>query len=167
MSPPVIHRDIKPKNVFVKGGACVLGDFGLMKQSAERDDDTREAIFKRSVGWGMPFFYRTPDQVAYARNQSDLTIASDVFQLGLFGWRSYSQDGIRRNELNTTRFCRMSSSRTSAIRGLSGVFITNLIRDMLVFDPVKRPSAGMLLESWQGVFFNAAKQELVKKKRVL
>src|SRR5262249_11449811 len=30
LDPVVIHRDIKPDNIFVKGASCVLGDFGLM-----------------------------------------------------------------------------------------------------------------------------------------
>src|SRR6266545_2202432 len=32
LQPQVVHRDLKPQNVFVKGGSCVLGDFGLMKK---------------------------------------------------------------------------------------------------------------------------------------
>lgn len=61
----------------------MLGDFGLLKRGKEIDDDSSENIFKRSVGPGMPFCYRTPDQVSYARNEAELTVASDIFQLGL------------------------------------------------------------------------------------
>jgi len=41
----------------------------LIGGTADQDCD----IFKDSVGLGMPFFYRTPDLIAYARGKSDLT----------------------------------------------------------------------------------------------
>jgi serine/threonine protein kinase len=75
----VAHRDIKPQNIFLKGRSCVLGDFGLLKIG--NDVDTDRKVFKESVGPGMPFFYRTPDLVAYAKNKADLSSKSDVFQL--------------------------------------------------------------------------------------
>jgi serine/threonine protein kinase len=79
---PVVHRDIKPKNIFLKGQSCVLGDFGLMKFIDKNDEVDRE-IFKESVGPGMPYYYRTPDLIAYARYESSISTKSDVFQLGL------------------------------------------------------------------------------------
>jgi serine/threonine protein kinase len=82
LAPQVVHRDIKPHNIFVKGGSAVLGDFGLMKLLDDNPEADRE-IFKESVGPGMPFFYRTPDLIAYARNEADITTKSDIFQLGL------------------------------------------------------------------------------------
>src|SRR5947207_5804762 len=39
LEPAVIHRDIKPKNIFVKGGSCILGDFGLLKHWQAKDDE--------------------------------------------------------------------------------------------------------------------------------
>jgi len=82
LDPSVIHREIKPQNIFVKGHSCVLGDFGLMKLTDADSDEDRE-IFKESVGPGMPLRYRTPDQVAYLKNETPLTTKSDIFQLGL------------------------------------------------------------------------------------
>jgi len=31
LNQKVVHRDIKPQNIFVKGRSCVLGDFGLRR----------------------------------------------------------------------------------------------------------------------------------------
>ena len=80
--PPVIHRDIKPKNIFVKGGSCVLGDFGLMKHW-KVDFDEDKTLIKESPGPGMPRGYRTPDLVDYLRHDRPLTPSSDIFQVGL------------------------------------------------------------------------------------
>ena len=41
----VIHRDIKPQNIFVKGNSCVLGDFGLMKWEGLGDAEDKD-VFK-------------------------------------------------------------------------------------------------------------------------
>lgn len=90
----IIHRDIKPNNIFVNGSNAVLGDFGLIKaldineQLNEQVDDDIEMInetaFHTAEGYvAMPYFYRTPELVAYANKRDVLHIESDVFQLGL------------------------------------------------------------------------------------
>lgn len=90
----VIHRDIKPNNIFINGCDAVLGDFGLIKNLnagenmdlADEDDVQmiNETAFHAADGYvAMPYFYRTPELVAYANKQDVLHIESDVFQLGL------------------------------------------------------------------------------------
>jgi serine/threonine-protein kinase len=80
--PPVVHRDVKPQNIFIKGRSCVLGDFGLMKVLNGSEEMDRE-VFRESTGPGMPYYYRTPDLIAYAKGEANITPKSDVFQLGL------------------------------------------------------------------------------------
>lgn len=93
-SKNVIHRDIKPNNIFVNGSNAVLGDFGLIKEldaadqfNCADDDDIEminETVFHTADGYiAMPYFYRTPELVAYANKQDVLHLESDVFQLGL------------------------------------------------------------------------------------
>src|SRR5262245_23704743 len=76
-NPPVVHRDIKPQNIFVKGRSSVLGDFGLMKALDGKPDGTRE-VFNESATAGMPFFYRTPDLVGYMKDGDAISAKSDV-----------------------------------------------------------------------------------------
>ena len=82
LDPPVVHRDIKPRNAFVRGEACILGDFGLMKHGPVHDDEDREVV-RQSYGPRMPQLYRTPDLVEYLKGGPSPTTSSDVFQLGL------------------------------------------------------------------------------------
>lgn len=167
LEPPVIHRDIKPQNVFVKGGACVLGDFGLMKRLDDVEGESPEVVFKRSVGPGMPFFYRTPDQVAYARNQRDLTVASDVFQLGLVAAELFTGRNPEKRAAHNDFLSDVELEELRFVSGAAGAVIASLIRSMLEFDPENRPNAGLLLEQWRGVFFEVAEQQSAIEGRVM
>jgi serine/threonine protein kinase len=154
---PVVHRDVKPQNIFVKGKSCVLGDFGLMKildQNVAEDQVT----FKESIGPGMPFYYRTPDLVAYAKDGTPLTTKTDVFQLGLVlaefftGWnparRPYNDDVLAPVVLEPLGSCPGKFSGS----------IATLINRMLTFDPSKRPAASELLDGWMGLFEAVCKE---------
>ncbi|MCY1036166.1 protein kinase [Corallococcus sp. BB11-1] len=156
-SPQAVHRDIKPQNIFVKGRACVLGDFGLMKLLDESDEVDRP-VFKESTGPGMPFLYRTPDLVAYAKNESALTVKTDVFQLGLvlaelFTGRNPAKrpppdDLLVPVELFPIGFC----------PGRFGPLIFQYLNQMLTQDPAQRPTASQLMDKWLGLFTNVCEE---------
>lgn len=146
---PVIHRDIKPQNIFVKGGSCVLGDFGLMKFIDVHDDADRE-ILKESELPGMPFYYRTPDLIRYARKEAGITEKSDVFQLGLVlaelftGWNPAQRPREMLDDIVLDPI--------GHIGGAVGGGIATLLKRMLIDDPAARDSAANLMDGWQGVF---------------
>lgn len=80
----LIHRDIKPHNVFVANdGRLVLGDFGIVFSQFE--EDTRLSDIADNVGsrdW-MPGW-------AMARRIEELSPAFDVFSLGKLLWAMIS-----------------------------------------------------------------------------
>lgn len=155
LNPAVIHRDIKPKNVFVKGRSCVLGDFGLLKHVDAETDDDRE-VFKESIGVGMPFRYRTPDQVAYLNGESALTPKSDVFQLGLVLAELFTGRNPERASAEFSEPVEVEPLGT--IPGALSGSIASVINRMLENDAQVRSSATQLLDPWEGIFRAAVKQ---------
>lgn len=151
LTPQVVHRDIKPQNIFVKGGSCVLGDFGLMKLLDGNAEEDRE-VFKESVGPGMPFFYRTPDLIAYARNDADVTPKSDVFQLGLVLTELFTgrNPAVRPSD----HLEPLTLEPVGTIPGGLGGSVASLLHRMLKTDTALRPEASALLDPWQGLFGN-------------
>jgi len=151
--PAVIHRDIKPRNVFVKGRSCVLGDFGLLKrQTIERDSD--DGRLKQSVGLGMPFRYRTPDLVDYACGRRQLTTKSDVFQLGLVLAELFT--GKNPQIESKTPLAPVKLRRLGKVLGSHEAPIRSLVASMLEIDADRRRAADELLVAWQAVFMEAA-----------
>jgi len=148
-NPPVIHRDIKPKNIFVKGQSCVLGDFGLMK-FLNQDDGTDREIYGDRARTGMPFFYRTPDLVAYLREGTPLTTKTDIFQLGLVVAETFT--GWNPEISAESMADPVDLERLKFIPGALGTRIRGLIESMLEPEPSRRPSAADLMDPWEGVF---------------
>ncbi|HEX5506815.1 MAG TPA: protein kinase, partial [Thermomicrobiales bacterium] len=71
----IIHRDVKPGNVFLDGGRAVLADFGIAKAVAEA---TGVALTQSGVGMGTPE-YIAPEQ-ALGR---PLDGRADIYSLGV------------------------------------------------------------------------------------
>jgi len=151
-SPPVVHRDVKPQNIFVKGRACVLGDFGLLKRLDDEPESEDRDLLKESVGIGMPYFYRSPDLVAYACNETSITTKSDVFQLGLVLTELFTGRNPCARPTDDDPLTAVQLEPMRAIPSNHGGLIAPLLRDMLLMDPAKRPSAEALLARWLGAF---------------
>jgi len=161
--PAIIHRDIKPENIFLKGRSCVLGDFGLMKVMTALGDDDRTVI-KESTGPGMPKFFRTPDLVAYARRETGLTPASDVFQLGLVLAELFTGHNPLMRCGDFLAPVKLEALR--AIAGEAGARIGALIEEMLLPEPDKRKTAAELLDPWEGVFQEAVSRSVALEGRL-
>lgn len=150
LEPQVVHRDIKPENIFIKGGSCVLGDLGLLKRLVATDTVDDKELVKTSIGVGMPFYYRTPDLVAYLNNGTPLTLKTDVFQLGLVLAELFSGRNPLRAPTDFTDPIELGP--VGWIDGKYGAGIAAQIRRMLELDPAKRPSAAELIDGWEAIF---------------
>lgn len=149
--PQAVHRDIKPQNIFVKGRSCVLGDFGLMKLLDDAEEEDR-LVFKESIGPGMPFYYRTPDLIAYAKNEGPLTVKTDVFQLGLVLAELFTGRNPAKRPQGNDLLSPIELEPLGACPGRYAGSIATLLKRMLTLDTVQRPSASQLMDGWLGLF---------------
>jgi serine/threonine protein kinase len=155
--PPVIHRDIKPKNIFVKGGSCVLGDFGLMKHW-KVDFDEDKTVVKESPGPGMPRGYRTPDLVDYLRHDRPLTPSSDIFQVGLVLAEMFT--GVNPEKpLKGDDFTKdVELDPLEELDHRLGTSVRALIEAMLEQQVEKRPRPAHSISAFLGLYLDEAKQ---------
>ena len=72
----IIHRDIKPDNIFLSNkGAVKVGDLGLAKSLAA---DAGSALTQSGIMVGTPF-YCSPEQ---AQAEKDIDFRADIYSLG-------------------------------------------------------------------------------------
>lgn len=155
LDEPVVHRDIKPQNIFIKGRSCVLGDFGLMKKLDRNTEQDRE-IFRESIGPGMPYYYRTPNLIAYVRNESELSVKSDIFQLGLVLAELFTgrNPAIKPND-NLDPF---EMEPLKSVPGGLGPPIGNVLAQMLNLNWNDINDIDFIMDNWQGLFESAVKR---------
>jgi serine/threonine protein kinase len=153
--PPAVHRDIKPSNIFLKGGACVLGDFGLIFQ-VEGPGRGVAGAGKRSGVAEMARSYRTPELVAYHNGGPKPSPASDVFQLGLVAAELFSGTNPL---LPDSAEKPLRVQPVAPIQGPYAEPIRSMLGQMLIQETDQRPSASDLLSRWQELFLTLRKKE--------
>lgn len=149
---PITHRDIKPENIFVKGRACVLGDFGLLKEG-DGIDPSVDFKIEPSSGVRFPRLYPTPDLIEYSKSKSPpspITPKSDVFQLGLVLAELFTGNlpiAVRKNPFDPIDIVDLGK-----IHGSQGAAIKSHIEKMLTKDAEKRPTADEIFDVFEGAF---------------
>ena len=75
----VVHRDIKPDNILLSGGAATVADFGIAKAlSSARRESADGALTTLGMSLGTPA-YMAPEQVA---GDPDTDHRADIYSLG-------------------------------------------------------------------------------------
>lgn len=138
----IIHRDVKPDNVFLARGdhegECVpkLVDFGIAKRTAEGE----LRLTKTSVAMGTPF-YMAPEQAMGAK---DVTAAADQYAFAAMLYESVSgkvpHDGSSYNELIINKVTKDPAPLSSVKPEIPGAFAAVVMR-ALSRDPSARFSS--------------------------
>jgi len=78
-SDGIVHRDIKPDNILLSGGACTVADFGIAKAiSSARRSEEGDTLTSLGTSLGTPA-YMAPEQVA---GDPNVDHRADIYSLG-------------------------------------------------------------------------------------
>jgi serine/threonine protein kinase len=132
----VIHRDIKPKNIFLRKpeNTPVLGDFGIC---FIEDDGTRLTLTDEAVG---AFKFMAPE-MENGRNQ--VTTKADVYSLGKVLYWLLSGGEIFNRELHREKEWDLKGSKFDNVFSYDKLcleHINRILDFMIVYQPEKRRS---------------------------
>lgn len=128
-----VHRDIKPDNILRFEERYVLGDLGIVKWSDFTDDFiSAGTITKNDMQLGS-WFYMAPEQ---NDSPSSVTQRSDIYALGVTWYEMLTLD-----HMNPAKIASGVYKDPSKIPE-----INRCIREMIAYDPTRRPNAEEVLE---------------------
>ena len=144
----VVHRDIKPDNVMISGGAAVVTDFGIAKAvSAARGDTAANTVTRTGISVGTPT-YMAPEQ---AVGDASTDYRADIYSFGCLAYELFSGTPPFVSESAHKLFlAHMSETprRVTVTRPDVPTAIDHLIARCLEKDPARRPgSAQELVEA--------------------
>jgi formylglycine-generating enzyme required for sulfatase activity len=130
----LIHRDIKPDNIFLSGdGDVKLGDLGLAKMAEQT-----EALTVTGASMGTPY-YVSPEQ---AEGRKDIDLRADIYSLGCTLYRLVSGQPPFSGDNPVTVMMKHVTSPPPDIRSVFPAcppMLAEVILKMMQKDPAARP----------------------------
>lgn len=137
----IVHRDIKPDNVLLAGGAAIVADFGVAKAVAtarSRREHPHGTLTRDGISLGTPA-YMAPEQVA-----SDPTMdhRADLYALGVVAYEMlagrvpFADRGVR--EVMQAHLVETPES-IARLRPTTPAALCALVMQCLEKDPAHRP----------------------------
>ncbi|MGQ0649539.1 MAG: protein kinase domain-containing protein [Gemmatimonadaceae bacterium] len=139
----IVHRDIKPDNVLMAGGAAMVADFGVAKALAsarENDRHPHGTLTGAGMSLGTPA-YMSPEQVA---GDPDVDHRADIYGFGATGFEILTgQPPFARRTVAEQMSAHLveAAQPLSALRHNVPVALEQLIARCLEKEPVKRPQS--------------------------
>ena len=146
----VVHRDVKPENVLLSGGAAVVTDFGIAKALSAAG--AAAPLTQVGMAVGTPA-YMAPEQ---ALGQDDVDHRADLYAFGLLAWEALA--GRHPFADRTTALALIGAHLTQVPAPLAAVradvpdALAALLASCLAKEPADRPDdASALLRALDGI----------------
>ncbi|KAI9354877.1 kinase-like domain-containing protein, partial [Zopfochytrium polystomum] len=143
-SQGVIHRDLKPDNIFVQEDLQVLlGDFGLAKSIMDHaltpgvGWNGEEVATEASTNQGSTYFYIAPEIHAH----QTCTTRSDMYSLGILLLELFHSFGTGMERVVNFTHIKNTNTLPPAISEQLPPDVARLVTRLISSDPSKRPSA--------------------------
>jgi tetratricopeptide (TPR) repeat protein len=135
----VVHRDIKPDNVLMSGGAAVVTDFGIAKAiSASRTAGTGATLTQIGTSIGTPA-YMAPEQAA---GEPDIDHRADIYALGAMAYELFSGQAVFAGRTAPRMLAAHMSEAPKPVTDFRSdipATLANLVMQCLAKDPSDRP----------------------------
>jgi TolB-like protein/tRNA A-37 threonylcarbamoyl transferase component Bud32/Tfp pilus assembly protein PilF len=136
----VVHRDVKPDNVMLSGGAAVVTDFGIAKAvSAAQGDASATTLTQAGAGIGTPA-YMAPEQ---AVGDPSMDHRADIYSFGCLAYELFAGKPPFHGFANHQIVAAHLATRPVPIGEVSNVppSLASLITRCLENNPADRPQS--------------------------
>ncbi|MGH7636572.1 MAG: protein kinase domain-containing protein [Gemmatimonadaceae bacterium] len=147
----VVHRDVKPENIFLSGSSTVLADFGIAKALAgpgSAADRTSEGI-----AVGTPA-YMAPEQLMGTK---DVDHRADIYAIGVVAYEMLIGD-LPYGGSDTSTIAKLKLHVRGGLRSIRSsrtdvpAELASIVESCLAFDPAARPqTAERVLRILEGI----------------